>query len=126
MYTETIQPLVDSFLQGINCTVLAYGQTGSGKTYTLGSGGVTACTPQEGIIPQTIKDIFDRVKKDEMCGVKYQLGVSYVEIYKDEIRDLLLTDSDCGCVITIREDEHGKTGEKIACYNTCTCIIKVT
>ena len=34
-----MQPLVDSWFEGYNATVLAYGQTGSGKTYTMGTGG---------------------------------------------------------------------------------------
>lgn len=30
-----MQPLVDSFIGGYNCTIFMYGQTGSGKTHTL-------------------------------------------------------------------------------------------
>jgi hypothetical protein len=37
VYKHTVQPLLDSFFQGINVTIFAYGQTGSGKTHTMGT-----------------------------------------------------------------------------------------
>ena len=119
IYTEYINPLVTSCLNGINCTVFAYGQTGSGKTYTLGSEGKSLYEggAPEGIIPRALHDLFRYVKegvvssKDEGVASSErescQLSVSYVEVYKEEIRDLLSDDDN---EINIREDESGRTG----------------
>ena len=115
IYYECVRPLVLKSLQGINCTIFAYGQTGSGKTYTLGSGGQSLYEgggATDGIIPRTLQDLFGYLKEGVVTGVAdereaCQLSVSYVEVYKEEIRDLL---SDNECDINIREDESGRTG----------------
>ena len=117
VYSECVRPLVLKSLQGINCTIFAYGQTGSGKTYTLGSGGQSLYEgggATDGIIPRTLQDLFGYLKEGVVTdgGVAdereaCQLSVSYVEVYKEEIRDLL---SDNESDINIREDESGRTG----------------
>lgn len=86
MFDECIASLVDGLFQGYNATVLAYGQTGSGKTYTMGTGfrdGV-----QTGIIPQVMNVLFSKIEtlKHE---TEFQLHVSFIEILKEEVRDLL-------------------------------------
>eukprot|EP01083_Nonionella_stella_P036397 99324_1 len=83
VYVDCIKPLVTSFLEGYNATVIAYGQTGSGKTYTMGTLGLQeAC----GVIPSAIQDMFfalSRTKND------YKVKCSFIEIYNEEIKDLL-------------------------------------
>lgn len=86
MFEECVAPLVDGLFQGYNATVLAYGQTGSGKTYTMGTafkeGG------QTGIIPQAMSAIFSKIEALRN-QIEFQLHVSFIEIHKEEVRDLL-------------------------------------
>ncbi|XP_062193364.1 kinesin-like protein KIN-4A isoform X1 [Phragmites australis] len=86
MFDECVALLVEGLFQGYNATVLAYGQTGSGKTYTMG----TACKEGSpiGIIPQAMAALFDKIDSLK-SQVEFQLRVSFIEILKEEVRDLL-------------------------------------
>ncbi|XXG56208.1 hypothetical protein AAC387_Pa03g3688 [Persea americana] len=86
MFEECIAPLVDGLFQGYNATVLAYGQTGSGKTYTMGTGCRDGC--QTGIIPQVMNVLFSKIEILKHQA-EFQLHVSFIEILKEEVRDLL-------------------------------------
>ncbi|KAG8654782.1 kinesin-like protein KIN-4A isoform X2 [Manihot esculenta] len=86
MFEECIAPLVDGLFQGYNATVLAYGQTGSGKTYTMGTGFKDGC--QTGIIPQVMNVLFNKIETLKH-QTEFQLHVSFIEILKEEVRDLL-------------------------------------
>ncbi|KAG8632651.1 kinesin-like protein KIN-4A isoform X2 [Manihot esculenta] len=86
MFEECIAPLVDGLFQGYNATVLAYGQTGSGKTYTMGTGFKDGC--QTGIIPQVMNVLFSKIENLKH-QTEFQLHVSFIEILKEEVRDLL-------------------------------------
>lgn len=79
-------PLLQGVLEGYNATIMAYGQTGSGKSFTMQE------DPDHiGIIPRAIVHIFEGKEKDEDRDTEYDIHVSYVEIYNEEIRDLLNT-----------------------------------
>ncbi|CAJ1973418.1 unnamed protein product [Sphenostylis stenocarpa] len=86
MFEECAAPLVDGLFQGYNGTVLAYGQTGSGKTYTMGTGFKDGC--QTGIIPQVMNVLFSKIETLKH-QIDFQLHVSFIEILKEEVRDLL-------------------------------------
>ncbi|XP_017219919.1 kinesin-like protein KIN-4A isoform X2 [Daucus carota subsp. sativus] len=86
MFKDCIAPLVDGLFQGYNGTVLAYGQTGSGKTYTMGTG--LREQGQTGLIPQVMTALFDKIDKLKHQA-EYQLHVSFIEILKEEVKDLL-------------------------------------
>lgn len=86
MFEECAAPLVDGLFQGYNATVLAYGQTGSGKTYTMGTG--YRDTSQTGITPQVMNALFKKIETLKH-QVDFQLHVSFIEILKEEVRDLL-------------------------------------
>ncbi|XP_048387877.1 kinesin-like protein KIF3C isoform X2 [Stegostoma tigrinum] len=88
LYDETVRPLVDSVLQGFNGTVFAYGQTGTGKTYTMQ--GVWAEPEKRGIIPNSFEHIFTHISRSQ--DQQYLVRASYLEIYQEEIRDLLNKD----------------------------------
>ena len=113
---------MQKYLEGINCTIFAYGQTGSGKTYTLGSGGVTSYCEgdQEGVIPRALTTIFEgAMTKQTEDQVNCWFSVSYIEVYREEVRDIL-RDVSLGCVngeVHIREDEQSNTGTYL-----CTCM----
>ncbi|CAB9516465.1 Kinesin-like protein [Seminavis robusta] len=78
----------ENIFKGFNCTVLAYGQTGAGKTFSMGTAvhGVTV-TENDGMIPRCCVDLFDCIK--EKCDGNAKVELSYLEIYNEEIRDLL-------------------------------------
>ncbi|XP_058806809.1 protein claret segregational-like [Phymastichus coffea] len=83
---EELSMLVQSALEGYNVCVFAYGQTGSGKTYTMeGFPG----TDNEGMIPRTVKHIFNEMKQFELLGWEYKIEASFLEIYNEQIVDLL-------------------------------------
>merc|ERR1719471_2196122 len=87
---DEISQLVQSALDGYNVCVFAYGQTGSGKTYTMEGGpGIEEDDSQCGVIPRTIRQIFDIKKKLVEKNWSYKLHASFLEIYNGEIRDLL-------------------------------------
>ncbi|XP_044510092.1 kinesin-like protein KIN-4A isoform X2 [Mangifera indica] len=86
MFEECIAPLVHGLFQGYNATVLAYGQTGSGKTYTMGTSSKDGC--QTGIIPQVMNVLFNKIETLKHL-TEFQLHVSFIEILKEEVQDLL-------------------------------------
>ncbi|KAL7268364.1 tubulin-dependent ATPase kip3 [Rhizina undulata] len=84
VYQATAKPLLDNVLDGFNATVFAYGATGCGKTHTISG------TPQQpGIIFLTCAELFERIQAvaDEK---EVDLTLSYLEIYNETIRDLLI------------------------------------
>ncbi|NXN40585.1 KI18A protein, partial [Rhinoptilus africanus] len=94
VFEHTTKSVIDGFLNGYNCTVLAYGATGAGKTHTmLGS-------PEDpGVMYLTMMALYncmDQIKEDKICNI----AVSYLEIYNEQIRDLLVNSGP----LAVRED----------------------
>ena len=89
IYKEMCKDVVSSSLDGYNGSIFMYGQTTSGKTFTmLGS------PNNPGILPCTLRDIFIKINKitKENPNINYKVYCSYIEIYNENIHDLL-TDS---------------------------------
>ena len=86
VYDQVAFPIVDSIFQGYNGTVFAYGQTGCGKTFTMM--GIVTDPNLKGIIPNAFSHIFGFIKT-EGESKKFFLRCSFVEIYNEEVRDLL-------------------------------------
>ncbi|XP_052634151.1 kinesin-like protein KIF27 isoform X3 [Harpia harpyja] len=107
VYTVCIKPLLVSLTEGYNATVFAYGQTGSGKTYTIGGGHVASVVEDEkGIIPRAIQELFQHISENR--NIDFHVKVSYIEVYKEELRDLLELETSVK-ELHIREDEKGNT-----------------
>ncbi|XP_039966723.1 kinesin-like protein KIF3A [Bactrocera neohumeralis] len=86
LYVDTARPIVEKVLEGYNGTIFAYGQTGTGKTYTMSG---NPDSPQtKGIIPNAFAHIFGHIAKARE-NQKFLVRVSYMEIYNEEVRDLL-------------------------------------
>lgn len=86
IYVQTASPIIEQVLKGYNGTIFAYGQTGTGKTYTMA--GSNTAPELRGIIPNSFAHIFSHIasaKDDE----KFLVCVTYLEIYNEEVRDLL-------------------------------------
>ncbi|KNE60803.1 hypothetical protein AMAG_06160 [Allomyces macrogynus ATCC 38327] len=90
VYQHTVAPLVDAFTNGFNATVFAYGQTASGKSYTMGTTALPRDEERQGIIPRALRAIFDTVSDDTIA---VQAKLSLVEIYNEDIIDLLMPPS---------------------------------
>lgn len=88
IYNDCVAPLVDALFHGYNATVLAYGQTGSGKTYTMGTN-YTGEESAGGIIPNVMRSIFKRVQDLKEESNEFLIRVSFIEIFKEEVFDLL-------------------------------------
>ncbi|KAM7102756.1 kinesin-like protein KIF7 isoform 3-T3 [Ciconia maguari] len=105
VYRACVQPLLRAFFRGFNATVFAYGQTGSGKTYTIGEASVASLNEDEqGIIPRAMAETFRLIDENDL--IDYMVRVSYLEVYKEEFRDLLQVDT-ASKDIQIREDDKG-------------------
>ncbi|XP_075362327.1 kinesin-like protein KIF7 isoform X3 [Mycteria americana] len=105
VYRACVQPLLRAFFRGFNATVFAYGQTGSGKTYTIGEASVASLNEDEqGIIPRAMAETFRLIDENDL--IDYTVRVSYLEVYKEEFRDLLQVDT-ASKDIQIREDDKG-------------------
>jgi hypothetical protein len=108
VYGVTVAPLVAAVRRGVNATCFAYGMTGAGKTFTMSGDERQGI---RGICSLAAQDLFD----DTLMGVVTQhspveqhqpqhahqagkgtptviqtLHVSYLEIYNERIRDLLV------------------------------------
>lgn len=79
-------------LAGFNCTIFAYGQTGTGKTYTM-SGDMTETmgmlSDEAGIIPRVLQQLFNKLEIEE---TEHCVKCSFIELYNEELRDLLSVD----------------------------------
>ncbi|CAN0926683.1 Kinesin-like protein KIN-5B [Linum grandiflorum] len=114
IYDQAISPIVKEVLDGFNCTVFAYGQTGTGKTYTM-EGGMRnkgGDLPAEaGVIPRAVRQIFDTLEGQK---ADYSMKVTFLELYNEEIADLLATEDNARFVddrqkkpISLMEDGRG-------------------
>ncbi|CAA0834665.1 P-loop nucleoside triphosphate hydrolases superfamily protein with CH (Calponin Homology) domain [Striga hermonthica] len=89
VFSDT-QPLIRSVLDGYNVCIFAYGQTGSGKTHTM-TGPKELTKESLGVNYRALSDLFliSEQRKDSMC---YDVSVQMIEIYNEQVRDLLVTD----------------------------------
>ncbi|VFQ63703.1 unnamed protein product [Cuscuta campestris] len=85
------QPLIRSVLDGYNVCIFAYGQTGSGKTYTM-SGPSISSMEHWGVNYRALNDLF-LISQSRKSSIAYEVGVQMVEIYNEQVRDLLSTES---------------------------------
>ena len=83
---------MDDILNGYNGTVFAYGQTGAGKSYTM-MGADIDDEEQRGIIPRIVEQMFASILRSP-GNIEYTVRVSYMEIYMEKIRDLLMPQND--------------------------------
>ncbi|CAA92295.2 Kinesin-like protein [Caenorhabditis elegans] len=100
LYEETFRDLVDSVLNGYNATIFAYGQTGTGKTHTME--GKSSDPEQRGVIYKCIDHIFEHMAASH--NQEYLVRASYLEIYQEELRDLLEAESNKKLEIKERPD----------------------
>nr|XP_014272056.1 kinesin-like protein KIF19 [Halyomorpha halys] len=97
VYSATTRGLVRDVLLGYNATVFAYGATGAGKTHTM-----VGNQTNPGIMVRALNDLFNSIKGQQDV---FQVKLSYLELYNENIRDLLNPSSG---FLELREDHTGK------------------
>ncbi|VTT56669.1 unnamed protein product [Fusarium fujikuroi] len=95
-----ISQLVQSALDGYNVCIFCYGQTGSGKTHTMSS--------NDGMIPRATHMIYDTITKLKEKSWEYTMEGSFVEVYNEELNDLLTPNERSAKRLEIRHDEARK------------------
>ena len=133
VFENCAKDLVLSVFNGYNATMLAYGQTSTGKTYTMGTGQLSNMKDEEiGIIPRVIFMIFNEIEKRKLQS-EFIIKVSFLEIYNEDIHDLLGSNSMVPeKPISIREDKGniflmGLHEEIVVnCEEMMTCLEKGT
>ncbi|XP_004607423.2 kinesin-like protein KIF11 [Sorex araneus] len=113
VYRSVVCPILDEVIMGYNCTIFAYGQTGTGKTFTMEgerspNGEYTwEEDPLAGIIPRTLHQIFEKLSNN---GTEFSVKVSLLEIYNEELFDLLNPSSDVSERLQMFDDPRNKRG----------------
>ncbi|KAF7557213.1 hypothetical protein G7046_g6095 [Stylonectria norvegica] len=92
IFDDTVKPILEEMLAGYNCTIFAYGQTGTGKTYTM-SGDMSETlgmlSDEAGIIPRVLQHLFRKLELDD---AESTVKCSFIELYNEELKDLLSVD----------------------------------
>ncbi|KAI8377769.1 P-loop containing nucleoside triphosphate hydrolase protein [Radiomyces spectabilis] len=94
IYENDVLPIIDRVFEGYDATIFAYGVTGSGKTYTMEG---TAKDP--GIIPRVARFLFET----KAASSNVRITMSYMEIFKECVYDLLLPKQNRRIALDIRE-----------------------
>ncbi|XP_078269009.1 kinesin-like protein KIF11 [Rhinoraja longicauda] len=126
VYKSVVYPILDEVINGYNCTIFAYGQTGTGKTFTMegersqNEQFTWEEDPLAGVIPRTLHQIFERLAAQ---GAEFSVKVSLLEIYNEELFDLLNPSCDVGERLQMFDDPRNKRGvlikglEEISVHN---------
>uniref|UniRef100_A0A8H7Y5S6 Kinesin motor domain-containing protein n=1 Tax=Psilocybe cubensis TaxID=181762 RepID=A0A8H7Y5S6_PSICU len=113
VFHDVVAPMVKEVTEGYNCTVFAYGQTGTGKTYTMQ--GELAPSPvggpavSAGIIPRVLFRLFHELEK---AHTDFIVKISYIELYNEELRDLLAAELSAPSTLTQPMGKDAKGGEQ--------------
>ncbi|XP_054456823.1 kinesin-like protein KIF11 isoform X2 [Anoplopoma fimbria] len=113
VYRSVVCPILDEVIMGYNCTVFAYGQTGTGKTFTMEGERsqdeefTWEEDPLAGIIPRTLHQIFEKLSEN---GTEFSVKVSLLEIYNEELFDLLSPSEDVTERLQLFDDPRNKRG----------------
>ncbi|XP_046734002.1 kinesin-like protein KIF18A [Diprion similis] len=102
VFQGSTKNIISNLLDGYNCSVFVYGATGAGKTHTmLGGDG------DPGITYLTMAELFAEIN-EQSEQKEFNLGVSYLEVYNENVQDLLNKSGP----LHIRED--GRCGIMVA------------
>jgi kinesin family protein 5 len=96
VHAATAERAVADVVNGANACIFCYGQTGSGKTHTMfgaapdDAAAVAQPLAQSGLVPRACAQLLRAlVSREEHAGIRWRLGVSYVQVFGDEVTDLL-------------------------------------
>mmetsp|Transcript_9491 Transcript_9491/g.18330 ORF Transcript_9491/g.18330 Transcript_9491/m.18330 type:complete len:1042 (+) Transcript_9491:1092-4217(+) len=84
VYDDLGVEVLNNAWEGFHTCLFAYGQTGSGKSYSMVGYG-----SNKGIVPVTCERIFERMSSSRDTNIKYDVKISMLEIYNEQVQDLL-------------------------------------
>lgn len=110
---DEISDFIQSALDGYHVCLFSYGQTGSGKTHTMqGCGNGT----MRGVIPRAVEKILTQARLLTQQKWNFTISASFLEIYNENLRDLLVSMKDDGISssktsdkLSIKRDRDGKS-----------------
>eukprot|EP00761_Pharyngomonas_kirbyi_P008531 gb/GECH01008543.1/.p1 GENE.gb/GECH01008543.1/~~gb/GECH01008543.1/.p1 ORF type:complete len:902 (+),score=194.95 gb/GECH01008543.1/:1-2706(+) len=102
LFQELGEKILSNSLKGYNACMFAYGQTGSGKSYSM-----LGTDEDPGIIPRYCSRVFENIDNEKDENTRFQVKISYLEIYNESIKDLLNPETSAS---KLRVREHPKTG----------------
>lgn len=100
IFSTTAQNAVEWVIEGYNSTIFTYGPTGTGKTFTM-----FGSTEKPGIIPRACDLLFEILSSKENM-VEYTVKCSFLEIYRETLNDLLLSQNSTRKNMRIRQDKN--------------------
>ncbi|CAB4068756.1 CENPE [Lepeophtheirus salmonis] len=100
IFSQLCTNIIHSAFRGFNGTIFAYGQTSSGKTHTM-----MGDEDEAGVIPAAIDQIFASIEATQ--NREFLLRVSYLEIYNENIVDLLAYSGGSKKYLQLKEDTEG-------------------
>ncbi|CAM6096214.1 unnamed protein product [Calypogeia fissa] len=118
VYDDT-QPLIRSVLDGYNVCIFAYGQTGSGKTYTMSGPNSLGQGADLGVNYRALNDLF-MITETRRDAFQYEIGVQMIEIYNEQVRDLLSAPGSSIKKLEIR-NHNAQLNVPDACLMSVTC-----
>ena len=134
VYEQTTKKFIPNVIDGYNVTVFAYGATGAGKTHTMMGNSRhddASENAEAGIIPNALSDVFSLInarKKTSVCGETWSVCVSFMEVYNEQVYDLLEA---TGKVLSVREDQErgvvvvaGLTEQKVECAESVLALLQ--
>ncbi|KAL7522046.1 hypothetical protein ACHAWX_006739 [Stephanocyclus meneghinianus] len=113
---DEVSEFVQSALDGYHVCLFSYGQTGSGKTHTMQGSGNGA---MRGIIPRAVEQILSQAALMKSQRWTFTMKASFLEIYNEELRDLLVMMNSDGSIkprdartankLSIKRNAEGKS-----------------
>ena len=117
VFTRAVEPQVAACLQGFNATAFCYGPSGTGKSFTcygpaqsVGSGSASAskwaASPTAGMIPRAAEQLFATIERGQgsLQQSRFLLRVSFLQLYRETLSDLLNPSGGGGASLALRED----------------------
>lgn len=110
VFNKALKAPIENLLQGYNSTIFAYGVTGAGKTFTM-FGNIYEKKQSgewiQGMIFHIVQELFRimRTAYENNRNCLYKLKMSYLEIYNEQVRDLLIENSEN--LLIVEDNEKG-------------------
>ena len=105
VFEQAIKPTINNVINGYNSTTLAYGVTGTGKTHTI-FGDLALSNGEDGVAIKACEYLFNKLNK-EYFSDDYEIKVSYIEIYNENVIDLLNNENENVSLMIIEDPNKG-------------------
>lgn len=110
IYSDIGKQVVNNSFCGYNSCVFAYGESGTGKSHTMM--GEFSSPEKVGLIPRVCQELFNRQLDNNgndinQCEISYRIELSYLEIYLEEVKDLLTKSNPPGGLRVRQHPEYG-------------------